>query len=950
MLAFGWYSELVRPNYRAFFCIRRHIVKIKATLNLGKTKFPMRGNLPQKEPEWQQEWESEHIYQRRQKLNEGKPKFILHDGPPYANGNIHMGHALNKITKDFIVRAKSMLGYDAPYVPGWDTHGLPIEQQLAKQGVQRKEMKTSAYRQMCQDYAMKEVNRQRQDFKRLGVLGEWDNPYLTLTPDFEKDELLVFSKMVQRGLIYRGKKPIYWSPSSESTLAEAEVEYHDIKSPSLYVAFPVKDGKGIVDPEAYFVIWTTTPWTLPANEAICVNPKFDYSLVQVAGGKKYVVASERVTAMSQVLGWEDVQTLKTYKGTDLEYLVAQHPFYDRDSLLILGDHVTLDDGTGLVHTAPGLGADDFTVGMKYKLPVLSPVDDHGCLTDEAPGFAGAFYEDANKMVTKRLSEKGLMLKLDFFTHSYPHDWRTKKPVIFRSTPQWFASIDPIRQDILDQIESLEFKPAWGKTRLYNMIRDRGDWVISRQRVWGVPLPIFYAENGDPIMTKETIDHVADLVGKFGSNIWFEKSAQELLPEGFTYEGSPHGKFTKETDIMDVWFDSGSSHQVLKRRDYLRFPSDMYLEGSDQYRGWFNSSLITSVAVNGVAPYKGILSQGFTLDGQGRKMSKSLGNVIVPSDIEKQFGAEIIRLWVASVDTSSDVPVSVDTFRQVSETYRKIRNTMRFMLANTDDFDPSVNRVPYDKLRSVDQYIEVKLQKLIAAAEQDYEEFEFANVQKRVVGFLTNELSAFYLDFAKDVVYIEAKDALARRQMQTVMYDVVVALAKLLTPVLPHTMEQVWLQVKEPEDYVQLTDMPQPQTFANAEQLLDQWQKFEQFRNDVLKSLEQARNNKMIGKSMEAQVIVHPDDQLQKLLESLHENIAQLLIVSDFQLSAQPLQQADQYDHAQVEVQPAAGQVCQRCRRTTQDVGQDPQLAQLCAHCAQIVRNNYPQAVTEGLDN
>ena len=924
-------------------------MRIKDTLNVGKTAFPMRGNLPKKEPEWQQEWDDQQIYQRRQALNKDLPTFILHDGPPYANGNIHMGHALNKVTKDIIIRSKSMLGYRAPYVPGWDTHGLPIEQELTKQGIKRKEMSTVDYRKLCYDYAMNEVEKQKKDFKRLGVSGDWDHPYLTLLPKYEAEEIKIFAKMVDRGLIYRGKKPVYWSPSSESTLAEAEVEYKDIKSPSLYVAFPVRDGKGLIDNDAYFVIWTTTPWTLPANEAICVNPNFDYSLLQV-NDKKYVVASERIDYLAQVFGWENWQVLKTFKGREMEYMVAKHPFYDRDSLLILGNHVTLDDGTGLVHTAPGLGNDDFNVGQKYGLEVLSPVDDHGYLTKEAPGFDGLFYEDANKKVTATLKDKGLMMKLDFFVHSYPHDWRTKKPVIFRSTPQWFASIDPIREDILEQINEVKFKPAWGKTRLYNMIRDRGDWVISRQRAWGVPMPIFYAEDGTPIMTQETILHVADLFAQYGSNIWFEKSAKELLPEGFSHPGSPHGQFTKETDILDVWFDSGSSHQyTLRTRDDLSFPSDMYLEGSDQYRGWFNSSLITSVAVNGVAPYRQILSQGFILDGKGHKMSKSLGNVIVPGDIERQFGAEIIRLWVSSVDTSSDVPVSVETFKQVSETYRKIRNTLRFMLANTTDFDPQTNGVAFDDLRSVDQYLMVKLDQLTDTVEKAYEDFDFPTVYKNVVSFLANDMSAFYLDFAKDVIYIDAPDSLSRRQMQTVMYSATVAIAKLLTPILPHTMEQVWQQLKESEDFVQLTFMPKVHNYPQADKILQQWQSFMHFRDEVLKSLEQARDQKVIGKSLEAAVTIYPQAQLKQLLDSLNANVGQLLIVSQFKVSETKLLSADEYDDVQVQVTAAPGQVCQRCWMTKEDVGQDADLPNLCVRCAQIIRNHYPEALSEGLE-
>lgn len=925
-------------------------MRIKDTLNLGKTSFPMRGNLPNKEAEWQKEWEEKELYQRRQALNANEPSFILHDGPPFANGNIHMGHAMNKISKDIIVRYKSMNGFRAPFVPGWDTHGLPVEQQLAKKGVKRKEIDIVEYRKMCHDFAQGEIEKQRTDFKRLGISADWQHPYVTYHPKFEEQEVKVFGKMVEKGLIYRGKKPVYWSPSSESTLAEAEVEYHDIKSPSLYVTFPVKDGKGIINNDASFIIWTTTPWTLPANEAVCVNPRFDYSLVQVKDGSKYVIATERIKAVAEATGLEDVKILKTFKGKDMEYMVAQHPFYNRDSPVILGNHVTLDDGTGLVHTAPGLGADDFNVGMKYKLPILSPVDGHGVLTDEAPGFEGVFYDKANKMVTDLLEKKGRMLKLNFFTHSYPHDWRTKKPVIFRSTPQWFASIDPIRQNILDQIDKVSFTPDWGKTRLYNMIKDRGDWVISRQRAWGVPLPIFYAENGEPIMTKETIDHVAELFGKYGSNIWFKKSAKELLPDGYTNPASPNGKFTKETDIMDVWFDSGSSHQaVLKTRPELDFPADLNLEGSDQYRGWFNSSLITSVAVNGVAPYKSIFSQGFTLDKKGHKMSKSMGNVILPSKIEKQFGAEIIRLWVATSDTNSDVPVSVGGFQQISETYRKIRNTMRYMLANTSDFDPKKNRVSYEDLGSVDQYIEVKLNKLIAEVKANYDKYDFLSITKAIVGFLTNELSSFYLDFAKDIVYIDAENSKGRRVMQTVMYDVLVALTKLLTPILPHTMEQIWKQLAEPEEYVQLAEMPEAKDLSNSYEILDKWAQFMEFHKNVMKSLEKARNAKLIGKSMEAAVTIKPSADLKKLLTELNVNVGRLLIVSKFEISDADLTDADEYENVQVKISKAPGEVCQRCRMIKEDVGVDSAFPMMCGRCAKIVRENYPEAVKEGLE-
>ncbi|MQS74941.1 isoleucine--tRNA ligase [Companilactobacillus halodurans] len=926
-------------------------MRVKDTLNLGKTKFPMRGNLPNKEAEWQKAWEDNKIYEKRQKLNEGKPTFELLDGPPFANGDIHMGHALNKISKDIIVRYKSMDGYRAPYVPGWDTHGLPIEQQLAKKGVKRKEMSMNEYRKLCYEFAQGEIKKQMAEFKRLGVSADWDHPYITYQPEFEEAEVKVFGEMVDKGYIYRGKKPVYWSPSSESTLAEAEVEYKDIKSPSIFVAFKVRDGKGLVDSDASFIIWTTTPWTIPSNMAICVNPKFIYAEVK-ADGKKYVVAQERISFVQEQLGWENVEILKTFKGSELEGLTATHPFYDRESQLILGYHVTLDDGTGLVHTAPGFGADDFVVGMKYKLPVFSPIDAQGRFTDEVPEYEGVFYDDANKMITQRMKDNGSLLKLSFFTHSYPHDWRTKKPVIFRATPQWFASIDKFRQQILDEIEKIDFIPDWGKTRLYNMIRDRGDWVISRQRSWGVPLPIFYAENGDPIMTKETVDHVAELFGKYGSNIWFEKDAKDLLPDGYTNPASPNGKFTKETDIMDVWFDSGTAHAgVAQARENLTFPADLILEGSDQYRGWFNSMLVTSVAAFGVAPYKAVLSQGFTLDKKGVKMSKSLGNVIDPADIERQFGAEIIRLWVASVDSSSDVSVSVDSFKQVSETYRKIRNTIRFMLANTTDFDPKENGVSYDDLRPEDKYITVKLNDLVKEVLADYDKYDFADVAKSIVSFIVNEMSTFYLDFAKDVVYIDAEDAHSRRSMQTVIYNVAVKLAKLLTPILPHTMEQVWTFLKEPEEYVQLANMPEVEEISDQAEIEKDWSTFMDFRDNVLKSLEVARGDKLIGKSLEAKVTVYPSAELKAVFDKIDSNFGQLLIVSQFEISDEAApENADKYELASVLVEKAQGDVCQRCRMIKTDVGSDSNYPTFCARCAKIVSEEYPETKTEGFDD
>ncbi|OBS63162.1 isoleucine--tRNA ligase [Enterococcus mundtii] len=930
-------------------------MKMKETLQLGKTSFPMRGNLPNREGEWQKEWEENQIYQQRQALNEGKPSFILHDGPPYANGNIHLGHSLNKISKDIIIRSKSMSGFRAPYVPGWDTHGLPIEQVLTNKGIKRKEMTMAEYLEKCREYALSQVDKQREDFKRLGVAGDWENPYVTLDPSYEAAQIRVFGKMAEKGYIYKGLKPIYWSPSSESSLAEAEIEYKDVKSPSIYVAFTVKDGKGLLEEDTAFVIWTTTPWTLPANQGIAVNPTFTYVLVE-ADGRKFVVAKDLMETVQQAIGWETVTVLKEFAGQEMEYMTATHPFYDRESLVILGDHVTLDAGTGLVHTAPGHGEDDYIAGNRYKLPVVSPVDSKGVFTDEAPGFEGIFYDKANPMITDLLQEKGALLKLDFFTHSYPHDWRTKKPVIYRATPQWFASINDFRQNILDEVEKVDWIIPWGKTRLYNMVRDRGDWVISRQRAWGVPLPIFYAENGEAIITPETIEHVAELFATHGSIIWFEKEAKDLLPEGFTHPGSPNGEFTKETDIMDVWFDSGSSHEaVLRQRPELSFPADMYLEGSDQYRGWFNSSITTSVAINGVAPYKSVLSQGFTLDGEGRKMSKSLGNTIVPDKVIKQFGADILRLWVSSVDYEADVRVSMDILGQVAEVYRKIRNTMRFLLANTDDFDPKKDAVAYEDRRSVDKYMTVRLNQVIKEIrEEGYDKYNFMQIYRTVMNFLTVDLSSFYLDFAKDVVYIEAENDHQRRCMQTVFYETAVSLTKLLTPIIPHTTEEIWSFLKEEEAYVQLSELPGYVEYPNQDELLDTWAAFMDFRDKVLKALEEARNSKLIGKSLEAKLTIYPNQQVNQLLTAVAADIPQLLIVSPDYFTIMPEnteapENALVFDDVAILVEKAEGETCDRCRQIRKDVGTDEKLPHLCGRCAQLVEAFYPEAVAEGFE-
>jgi isoleucyl-tRNA synthetase len=910
----------------------------KETLLMPKTDFPMRGGLPNKEPKIQEEWNNNDIYSKALAQNEGNPSYILHDGPPYANGSLHMGHALNKILKDIIVRYKTMQGFYAPYVPGWDTHGLPIEQALTKKGVKRKEMSVAEFRKKCEEFALEQIELQKKDFKRLGVQGDFNNPYITLKPEYEAAQIRLFGEMADKGLIYKGKKPVYWSPSSESSLAEAEIEYHDKRSASIYVAFDVKDGKDVVDNDAKFIIWTTTPWTLPSNVAITVHPELTYGQYNV-NGEKYIIGKDLVSDVAEQIGWneEDITLEKEFKGSELEYVETQHPFVDRASLVINGTHVTTDAGTGCVHTAPGHGEDDYIVSQKYDLPVISPVDDKGVFTDEAGQFAGQFYDKANKPITDLLTEKGALLKLDFITHSYPHDWRTKKPVIFRATPQWFASIDKVRTDILDAIDQTNFKVDWGKTRIYNMIRDRGEWVISRQRVWGVPLPVFYAENGDIIMTSETVNHVADLFEQHGSNVWFEREAKELLPEGFTHEGSPNGEFTKETDIMDVWFDSGSSHRgVLEARPELSFPADLYLEGSDQYRGWFNSSITTAVATREQSPYKMLLSHGFVMDGEGKKMSKSLGNVIVPDQIVKQKGADIARLWVSSVDYLADVRISDEILKQTSDVYRKIRNTLRFMLGNVNDFDPAVNAIPENELLEVDKYLLNRLREFTKNTLEHYDDFDYLDIYQEVQNFINVELSNFYLDYGKDILYIEARDAHKRRSMQTVLYRIIVDMTKLLAPILAHTADEVWSHIPHvTEESVHLTHMPKVEEVDSA--LLEKWNKLMKLRDDVNRALEVARNEKVIGKSLEAKVIIGDNDNF-KPSEFLQQfsDLEQLFITSQVEVTSN-VENCTAYQYGDIRIEHAEGEKCERCWNYSTELGSVGELDHLCPRCQEVVK-------------
>lgn len=915
------------------------------TLNLLQTEFPMRGNLPQAEPKIQDWWNEVDIYAKVQESRKGREKFILHDGPPYANGDIHIGHALNKVLKDIIVRFKTLQGYDAPYVPGWDTHGLPIEQAISNSGkVDRKKMSVEEFRKYCAEYALQWVEKQKGQFQRIGIRGDWNNPYVTLQPDYEAQQIRVFGKMVNKGYIYKGLKPVYWSPSSESALAEAEIEYKEKVSPSIYVAFPVKDGKGKLPTDAAVVIWTTTPWTLPANLGISLHPDFDY-VVAEADGKKFVLAQGLLEAAAKEIGWNDVKVLTAIKGSELEFATCQHPFYDRESLVMVGEHVTLEAGTGCVHTAPGHGEDDFAIGQRYNIGVLCPVDDQGHFTAEAPGFEGIFYEKGNKLIIEKLTESGLLLKLSEIKHQYAHDWRTKKPVIYRATEQWFASIDKFRQEMLEEIKKVKWTPSWGELRLHNMIADRGDWCISRQRAWGVPIPIFYCRScNEPYLNEKSIDHIADVFAVEGSSSWFVKDEKELLPQGTTCPKCGHGEFRKETDIMDVWFDSGSSHAgVLESRPELQFPADLYLEGSDQYRGWFNSSLITGVAVQGQAPYKGILSHGFTLDGEGRKMSKSLGNTIDPNQVCGKLGADILRLWVSSVDYQSDVRISDNILNQITEVYRKIRNTLRFLLGNLTHFNPATDKVAYDQLSELDRFALIRLNRMVEEVTRAYDAYEFHVVYQDVHHFCAVELSSFYLDIIKDRLYANAPHDAARQASQTVLYEALMAITKLISPILPHTADEVWKHIPGIELLsVQLAELPEVHSELYHAALEDKWGRFLNIRDEVLKALEDARKEKVIGNSLGAAVHLYPSEVTFELLKQL-DQLDQLFIVSAVVLQPAGTEApsgAYQSKDVAVQVVVADGEKCERCWIVTPEVGQSKEHPTLCARCSSVVSEHY----------
>lgn len=896
----------------------------KETLLMPETSFQMRGNLPENEKLQREKWEEMDLYNKVREKNKGKTPFILHDGPPYANGNIHIGHAMNKILKDFVNRYKMMSGYDMIYIPGWDTHGLPIEQAVTNSGVDRKSMSKADFRALCEKYAYEQIEKQMQGFKELNVLADWEHPYITLQKEMEARQIEVFAEMAKKGLIFKGLKPVYWSPSSESALAEAEIEYHDRKDSSIYVAFPVVEGNDTVNVGDNLVIWTTTPWTLPCNTGIAISDKFDYAKVLV-GDKYYIVANELLDSLAKEFNWENYEVVDVFSGSEFKGVKYKHVFMDRVAPVVDGFHVTLDAGTGLVHIAPMYGADDFIIGKEYGLEMVNGIDDQGVLNELSGPFNGLFFEDANKAVTVKLEELGVLLKLKFITHSYPHDWRTKKPIIFRATKQWFCSIDKIRDELLNELENnVKFHTEWGKKRLYNMIHDRGDWCISRQRVWGVPIPIFYNEDGSEIVDYDVMMHVADLFRKYGSNVWFEKEAKDLLPEGYTNPASPNGNFTKEEDIMDVWFDSGSTWNGVLIEQGLPYPSDMYLEGSDQYRGWFNSSLICGVAVTGKAPYKELVSHGFTLDGNGNKMSKSLGNVIVPADMVRLHGSDILRLWVASTDYTEDVRISDDLIKQVKESYRKIRNTYKFMLGNLKDFDYTKDSVKYEDMPYYDKYMMNELNKFTKNVLEEYNNYNFQNVYKLVNNFVSFTLSNFYLDFTKDILYIEKADSLVRRSVQTVLYNILNNEVKLLAPILPYTSEEVYSLLPHTEESVHLTDMPEVVTYSDSTEVEELFNLFFELKDKVNKKLEEARNEKLIGSALEAVVKINLDSKYNEVKEKLGSYLHQLFIVSKVEYTT---------DGEEVVVEKSTGEKCNRCWNYVDHLNGD-----ICDRCHNIINS------------
>ena len=906
----------------------------------------MRAGLPKSEPETLKNWESDEVYENLMKRNEGKPLFILHDGPPYANGDIHLGTALNKVLKDFIIRYKNMAGFKAPYVPGWDTHGLPTELKArAKAGITNStSISDTELRTICRDFVDKYLNDQRNQFKRLGALGDWEHPYVTLQHEFEARQIEVFSDMACKGYIYKGLKPVYWCPDCKTALAEAEIEYAEDPCHSIYVKFQVTDdkglfaAKGIPADKTYFVIWTTTTWTLPANVAICLGPNFDYNVIK-SGDEYYVMVEELYREAMQEAGKTDYEVVATFKGSELEFMQVQHPFLDRKSVVIVGDHVTLDSGTGCVHTAPGHGIEDYDVCRNYPdIPIVVPVDADGMLTEEAGQFAGLSTEDANKPIALHLEETGALFALKKIIHQYPHCWRCKKPVLFRATDQWFCSVEDFKEKTLEAIKGVEWIPGWGEVRISNMVRERKDWCISRQRKWGVPIPIFFCKKcGEPHIDKDAMQAVADLFRAEGSDAWFEKNAADILPAGTVCKKCGGTEFDKEKDIMDVWFDSGSTHAaVLREREDLRFPADLYLEGADQYRGWFQSSLLTSVATTGEAPYKAVLTHGWVVDGQGRKMSKSLGNGILPSEVVEQYGADILRLWVASSDYHADIRISKDILKQLSESYRKIRNTARYILSNLYDFDPDKDMVELSELLPIDKWAIYKLCELNKKVREGYDAYEFHNVYHAIHNFCVIDMSNFYLDVLKDRLYTEKADCRERKAAQTAIYIILDAMTRMITPILAYTSDEIWKFMPHAQgvdkDHAVYNAMPEiPDVGADAE-FIASWDKIHELRDIVKKSIEEAVSKKLVKASLECAVTLSCTGAEYDFIKSVEGELKTAFIVSDVKVVND-----ENAKELSVAIDKAEGEKCERCWAYSTTVGKDAEYPCVCARCASVLR-------------
>ena len=900
----------------------------KSTLRMPKTDFEMRGNLAKKEPGILENWEKNDHYNAIISRHKGQKAFILHDCPPYANGNLHAGTAMNRVIKDFIVRSHAMSGYYTPFFPGWDTHGLPIENAIQKLGVDRKSMSPAEFRKKCEEYAHGQIATQMSTEKRLGQIADYEHPYVTLTKDFEARQVRAFEKMALDGLIFQGLKPIYWSPYNETAVADSEIVYRDVKDTTIYLAFQVADGKGILDSDDYFVIWTTTPWTIPANEAVSLNPDLTYAEVQTEKGKLIFLESMTDKLLAE-FKLENQGVLRTFKGKELEFITYHHVVLPKECPVLVGDHVTDEDGTGCVHTAGGHGLDDYYICAKYGIAPICTVDERGYMNEEAgPECQGLTFEDCSKKIITMMNEKGFLLAVNKIVHSYPHDDRLKKKVIFRAAKQWFCSIEKVREAVLDQIQNhVTWHNEWGQIRMYNMIKDRGDWCISRQRLWGVPIPIFYCEDGSPIMEKEVFDHVADLFEEYGSNVWFEREAKDLLPEGYTNEKSPNGIFTKETDIMDVWFDSGSSWSELEARGG-EYPCDLYFEGSDQYRGWFNSSMIVGTAVKGGAPYREVLSHGYVCDSNGEKMSKSVGNVVNPMDIINTNGADVFRLWAMNADYKQDLKLGPTNIKQVSDQYRKIRNTLRFLLGNInpEDFDPAKDKVSYENLEKVDKYIMVRLNDVVAEYRKSVLEYDYLNANKVLMNFMVNELSSYYCDFTKDILYCDEPDGLRRRQVQSVYWQCLDALVKMWAPFLCYTAEEVWTHFHSKEaDSVHYTEYPEVREYADADEVRENGRKLLEIRSAVLKELEEARAAKTIGTAQEARVVLSAPAETTALIDSeFGSQTAQWLIVSQVELA--------EADDLKADVFKAEGVKCPRCWNYSTEADENG----LCPRCHKVM--------------